>query len=406
MVEMALGIGISSDGGKLETLKKLLAPDVDLLLIHSERELREVLISKRPIVAYISELGLEASVSQLSELVHQSQKSIEIVAELTDLFSIVESLNEERVRRVVSPTADAEEIAKEIRYVLKHRPSGKVDQEARMGVLSGLVSVLDEYSESSTMSEFFSDAESNAASVAATSSIPFGWLERFATRLAITGFAVLSPEEIDVLVAGELEKPEYEFSFKRALLSAARWPRLLPKLSGVADMLERSSSGTGDIQSRSTEKGVFSELLKPILIWSLNASQGLSTSELSGILRRKFPSISDSVFEAFSKLKLPIVKTVKLNHDEVCEGMVLTEPLMAPDGRVALKAGSRIDTKGHVMLQRVAAANHACKQVHTRVSVAATSVARQADSSEDSLDVFGTFDGDSGQSECRIRDGS
>jgi hypothetical protein len=173
------------------------------------------------------------------------------------------------------------------------------------------------------------------------------WEYRMAARLGLVGLALQPVHQQERFQQLSPADPESQRLFDEILATSARMVERIPRLTAVVAILRAPQVCDGafaldDIEHTTPALGGL--LLRVATYWTTLTTMGLAPLPALDELRRVYPDLPPQIVEALLALECEPshVRPLKVNMENLVEGMVLYDDVHNDDGAVLLRKGRRL----------------------------------------------------------------
>ena len=178
-------------------------------------------------------------------------------------------------------------------------------------------------------------------------------------RHLMQGYSIYRSDKT-VLAEGDRRLAVFGFDVRDIPLAeiAARMIDRIPRLGGVAEILRLQTQGDGRIQPSNGSRQTSATLLRVAFYWELLSKNGVPPSTAVSEIQFALPELSSRVANALSGLEPGSEDDAiqQICADDLEEGMVLVEDVIADSGALLVSSGRRLTRPIVEKLQQYASA--------------------------------------------------
>ena len=173
------------------------------------------------------------------------------------------------------------------------------------------------------------------------------WEYKLSSRLGLAGFALLPERQRKIFEQTQITSNESQEVYKQLTLLGGRLLQNIPRLGGVARIIECQSEVNGDLTYGPDKEHINmgANILKTSIHWSALRSSGLSSSDALRELQRVMPELSldltDGLMRMNNKEGNPVVA---LEPRKLREGMIVADDVVSDGDERLVRAGRHLTT--------------------------------------------------------------
>lgn len=275
-----------------------------------------------------------------------------------DLASATRAVNDGHVYRFLNKPCEMNELKAAIESARHHYDMLMSEKELLQNTFVGAIGVLTETIDS--MQTDVVDSASISATVdtlAKAIDLDESWERQLAAKLSLVGLAMMPETKSQVLRRAPTHSSEHLDVFREMTDVAVRMIERIPRLEGVAEILRLQTEGDGRLKIGDQSRQVAATLLRVAFYWDLLRKNGLPPRTAVSEIQFVLPELPNRVTAALQALdQEPVGQTkVDVSPQDLEEGMVLVEDVIAESGALMVSRGRRLTRPIVEKLQQFAA---------------------------------------------------
>ncbi len=268
-----------------------------------------------------------------------------------DQTTVIQAMNEGQVFRFLNKPCDHEALKRAIDAALHQYRLVTSEKELLHKTFVGAVGVLTEVLDISqpSSSGHSSSIEQLMQSLGEALEIANRWEYRLTARMSLLGLSFLPQHERALLEVGSPTDSKFQNVYRHATEISSRLVEKIPRLHTVAEIIATQCQIDGSIHFEEKDSlpeivRIGATLLRVSTLWHAMTRSGLCAEAAIKELLAVMPELCPKVVGILKQncLDFSHQETIAVDIDELCEGLILAEDVVATDGSMLMRQGRRL----------------------------------------------------------------
>ncbi len=268
-----------------------------------------------------------------------------------DQATVIQAMNEGQVFRFLNKPCDHEALKRALDAALHQYRLVTSEKELLHKTFVGAVSALTEVLDLSqpTSSGQSSSIEHLMQALGEALEIANRWEYRLAARMSLLGLTFLPEQDRALLEVGSPTDLKFQEVYQRSASISTRLVEKIPRLQTIAKIIDTQSKIDGSIHFEEKDSPpeiirIGATLLRVSTLWHAMTRSGLCADAAIKELLAVMPELCPKIIGTLKQncLDFSHQQTIAVDIDELCEGLILAEDVVATDGSMLMRQGRRL----------------------------------------------------------------